>query len=39
MIRVVLGVYMHCDACAQEITKRILRMKGEFVAIHDSLPF
>ncbi|XP_042040505.1 heavy metal-associated isoprenylated plant protein 7-like isoform X2 [Salvia splendens] len=28
VVTVVLGVYMHCDACAQEITKRILRMKG-----------
>lgn len=28
VITVVLGVYMHCDACAQEIRKRILRMKG-----------
>ncbi|EPS71207.1 hypothetical protein M569_03552, partial [Genlisea aurea] len=27
-ITVVLGVYMHCEACAQEIKKRILRMKG-----------
>ncbi|KAL1566492.1 heavy metal-associated isoprenylated plant protein 7-like [Salvia divinorum] len=28
VITVVLGIYMHCDACAQEIRKRILRMKG-----------
>ncbi|XP_051119478.1 heavy metal-associated isoprenylated plant protein 7-like isoform X2 [Andrographis paniculata] len=28
VITVVLGVYMHCEACAQEIKKRILRMKG-----------
>ncbi|KAH6799208.1 Heavy metal transport/detoxification superfamily protein [Perilla frutescens var. frutescens] len=28
VITVVLGVYMHCDACAQEIRKRILKMKG-----------
>ncbi|XP_041996798.1 heavy metal-associated isoprenylated plant protein 7-like [Salvia splendens] len=28
VITVVLGVYMHCEACAQELKKRILRMKG-----------
>ncbi|CAA0827290.1 Heavy metal transport/detoxification superfamily protein [Striga hermonthica] len=28
VITVVLGVYMHCEACAQEIKRRILRMKG-----------
>ncbi|KAL6497281.1 hypothetical protein OROGR_029210 [Orobanche gracilis] len=28
IITVVLGVYMHCDACAQEIKRRIQRMKG-----------
>ncbi|GFQ06647.1 heavy metal-associated isoprenylated plant protein 26 [Phtheirospermum japonicum] len=28
VITVVLGVYMHCDACAQEIKRRIKRMKG-----------
>ncbi|XP_021818294.1 heavy metal-associated isoprenylated plant protein 7-like [Prunus avium] len=28
VITVVLKVHMHCDACAQEIKKRILRMKG-----------
>ncbi|KAL6552425.1 hypothetical protein OROHE_007789 [Orobanche hederae] len=28
VITVVLGVYMHCEACAQEIKKRIMRMKG-----------
>ncbi|VVA21706.1 PREDICTED: heavy [Prunus dulcis] len=28
VIIVVLKVHMHCDACAQEIKKRILRMKG-----------
>ncbi|KAL0380237.1 UNVERIFIED_CONTAM: Heavy metal-associated isoprenylated plant protein 7 [Sesamum angustifolium] len=28
VITVVLGVYMHCEACAQEIKKRIQRMKG-----------
>ncbi|KAL3654997.1 hypothetical protein CASFOL_000783 [Castilleja foliolosa] len=28
VITAVLGVYMHCEACAQEIKKRILRMKG-----------
>ncbi|GFP91606.1 heavy metal-associated isoprenylated plant protein 26 [Phtheirospermum japonicum] len=28
VISAVLGVYMHCEACAQEIKKRILRMKG-----------
>ncbi|KAG6485738.1 hypothetical protein ZIOFF_054303 [Zingiber officinale] len=28
VIEVVLKVHMHCDACAQEIKKRILRMKG-----------
>ncbi|CAI0446501.1 unnamed protein product [Linum tenue] len=28
VITVVLQVYMHCEACAMEIKKRILRMKG-----------
>lgn len=28
VIVAVLRVYMHCEACAQEIKKRILRMKG-----------
>ncbi|KAF8005833.1 hypothetical protein BT93_K0192 [Corymbia citriodora subsp. variegata] len=28
VITVVLGVHMHCEACAQAIKKRILRMKG-----------
>ncbi len=28
VITVVLKVHMHCEACAQEIRKRILRMKG-----------
>ncbi|XP_073048472.1 uncharacterized protein [Primulina eburnea] len=28
VVTVVLGVYMHCEACAQEIKKRIERMKG-----------
>ncbi|EPS74015.1 hypothetical protein M569_00741 [Genlisea aurea] len=28
VITAVLGVYMHCDACAQEIRRRILKMKG-----------
>ncbi|KAK8942510.1 Heavy metal-associated isoprenylated plant protein 26 [Platanthera zijinensis] len=28
VISVVLNVHMHCEACAQEIKKRILRMKG-----------
>ncbi|KAK9090080.1 hypothetical protein Sjap_023257 [Stephania japonica] len=28
VITVILRVYMHCDACAQEIRKRIMRMKG-----------
>ncbi|KAK4486152.1 hypothetical protein RD792_008820, partial [Penstemon davidsonii] len=28
VITVVLGVFMHCEACAQEIKKRIQRMKG-----------
>lgn len=28
VITVVLKVYMHCEACAQEIKKRIQRMKG-----------
>ncbi|XP_062115908.1 heavy metal-associated isoprenylated plant protein 7-like [Humulus lupulus] len=28
IVTVVLKVYMHCEACAQEIKKRILRMKG-----------
>ncbi|KAL1553981.1 Heavy metal-associated isoprenylated plant protein 7 [Salvia divinorum] len=28
VITVVLGVYMHCEACAQELKKRIQRMKG-----------
>ncbi|KAF6148420.1 hypothetical protein GIB67_038775 [Kingdonia uniflora] len=28
IITVILKVHMHCEACAQEIQKRILRMKG-----------
>ncbi|KAK4264535.1 hypothetical protein QN277_025697 [Acacia crassicarpa] len=28
IIRVVLKVHMHCEACAQEIKRRILKMKG-----------
>lgn len=28
VVTVVLGVYMHCEACAQEIKKRIQKMKG-----------
>ncbi|XP_023519743.1 heavy metal-associated isoprenylated plant protein 7-like [Cucurbita pepo subsp. pepo] len=28
IVTVVLRVHMHCEACAQEIKKRILRMKG-----------
>ncbi|KAL6494958.1 hypothetical protein OROGR_030877 [Orobanche gracilis] len=28
VITVLLGVHMHCEACAQEIKKRIMRMKG-----------
>ncbi|XP_038896060.1 heavy metal-associated isoprenylated plant protein 7-like [Benincasa hispida] len=28
VVTVVLRVHMHCEACAQEIKKRILRMKG-----------
>ncbi|KAG6510762.1 hypothetical protein ZIOFF_028798 [Zingiber officinale] len=28
VVEVVLKVHMHCDACAQQIKKRILRMKG-----------
>ncbi|XP_073134777.1 heavy metal-associated isoprenylated plant protein 7-like [Henckelia pumila] len=28
VVTVLLGVYMHCEACAQEIKKRIQRMKG-----------
>ncbi|XP_073037629.1 heavy metal-associated isoprenylated plant protein 7-like [Primulina eburnea] len=28
VMTVVLGVYMHCEACAQEIKKRIQKMKG-----------
>ncbi|KAK9104113.1 hypothetical protein Scep_020957 [Stephania cephalantha] len=28
VITVILKVYMHCEACAQEIRKRIMRMKG-----------
>lgn len=28
VITVALGVFMHCEACAQEIKKRIQRMKG-----------
>ncbi|KAI3455062.1 hypothetical protein Pfo_011725 [Paulownia fortunei] len=28
VITVLLGVYMHCEACAQEIKKRIQRIKG-----------
>ncbi|KAL9156332.1 hypothetical protein ABFS82_09G068600 [Erythranthe guttata] len=28
IITVVLGVYMHCEACAQEIKKRIQKIKG-----------
>ncbi|KAK6123738.1 hypothetical protein DH2020_042519 [Rehmannia glutinosa] len=35
VITVVLGVYMHCDACAQEIKKRIQRMKGVEIAEPD----
>ncbi|GER45502.1 heavy metal transport/detoxification superfamily protein [Striga asiatica] len=31
VITVVLGVYMHCDACAQEIKRRIHRMKVQIV--------
>ncbi|KAH7578559.1 hypothetical protein JRO89_XS01G0398500 [Xanthoceras sorbifolium] len=31
VITVVLKVHMHCEACAQEIKKRILRMKGLFI--------
>lgn len=29
VITVVLKVHMHCEACAQEIKKRIERMKGD----------
>lgn len=29
VITVVLGVYMHCEACAQGLKKRIQRFKGE----------
>jgi copper chaperone CopZ len=29
VIAVVLKVHMHCEACAQAIKKRILKMKGE----------
>lgn len=29
VIAVVLKVHMHCEACAQEIKKRILKMKGK----------
>lgn len=37
VITVVLKVHMHCEACAQEIKKRILRMKGniyDFISIY-----
>lgn len=37
MIAVVLKVHMHCEACAQEIRKRILKMKGEQMAAIKSL--
>ncbi|KAJ0111311.1 hypothetical protein Patl1_01249 [Pistacia atlantica] len=35
VITVLLKVHMHCEACAQEIKKRILRMKGVEVAEPD----
>lgn len=35
VISVVLKVHMHCEACAQEIRKRILRMKGVESAVPD----
>nr|XP_043606085.1 heavy metal-associated isoprenylated plant protein 7-like [Erigeron canadensis] len=35
VITVVLKVHMHCEACAQEIRKRILRMKGVESAVPD----
>jgi hypothetical protein len=28
IVTVVLKVHMHCEACAQEMKKRILKMKG-----------
>ncbi|KAJ0539917.1 putative heavy metal-associated isoprenylated plant protein/8/17/18/19 [Helianthus annuus] len=34
VITVVLKVHMHCEACAQEIRKRILRMKGNLVILN-----
>lgn len=30
VITVILQVHMHCEACAQEIKRRILKMKGNF---------
>ncbi|KAL3651939.1 hypothetical protein CASFOL_004941 [Castilleja foliolosa] len=33
VITAVLGVYMHCEACAQEIKKRILRMKDLLLSV------
>ncbi|MFS7940178.1 putative heavy metal-associated domain, HMA, heavy metal-associated domain superfamily [Helianthus anomalus] len=35
VVTVVLKVHMHCEACAQEIRKRILRMKGVESAVPD----
>ncbi|KAI3961027.1 hypothetical protein MKX01_014359 [Papaver californicum] len=35
VIIVVIKVHMHCEACAQEIRKRILRMKGVKEAVPD----
>nr|GEY37202.1 heavy metal-associated isoprenylated plant protein 7-like [Tanacetum cinerariifolium] len=35
VVTVVLKVHMHCEACAQEIRKRILKMKGVESAIPD----
>ncbi|KAG8379450.1 hypothetical protein BUALT_Bualt07G0089800 [Buddleja alternifolia] len=32
VITVILGVYMHCEACAQEIKKRIQKMNGVEIA-------
>ncbi|KAJ0571143.1 putative heavy metal-associated isoprenylated plant protein/8/17/18/19 [Helianthus annuus] len=35
VVTVVLKVHMHCEACAQEIRKRILKMKGVESAVPD----
>nr|DAD34191.1 TPA_asm: hypothetical protein HUJ06_004831 [Nelumbo nucifera] len=38
VIIVVLKVHMHCEACSQEIRKRIQRMKGIFF-LRFSVPY